>query len=179
MSKSANIEVELELTYLVRQLPVEVTGVTPMELTDIYVPEDSSRPRLRLRKKGNEYEITKKVPVSIDDLSNQTEQTIPLTPDEFKALAASSKRQVRKDRYRVVISGRSAEVDVFKDALNGLVLIDFEFSNAKDMRNFTPPRCCLADVTQELFVAGGQLAGATYKDIESDLNRYNYTKIVA
>jgi len=58
--------------------------------------------------------------------------------------------------------------------LKGLVLIDFEFSDEATMRSFTPPEVCLADVSQEAFVAGGVLAGKTYDDIASQLLTYNY-----
>ena len=38
----------------------------------------------------------------------------------------------------------------------------------EEKANFSPPDCCLADVTQEQFIAGGQLAGSTYAKIKSD-----------
>lgn len=172
-----NIEIELELTYLAKEIPAEVSGAAPVELMDIYVPEDAPRPYIRLRQKGKKYEITKKKPIDSSDFSRQTEQTIPLDEIEFNALSKSSSRKVVKDRYQVNIGGSPAEIDVFKDDLKGLVLIDFEFNNSEAKQSFQPPTCCLADVTQELFIAGGQLAGVKYSDIESDLNRFNYKKL--
>lgn len=68
-------------------------------------------------------------------------------------------------------------MDVFTGELSGLVLIDFEFQSEEDKAAFTPPSCCLADVTQEDFIAGGQLAGKTYEDIRSDLARFNYSPL--
>lgn len=177
MPKAQNIEVELELTYLARELPAELVGVKSTRITDTYIPEDSSYPPIRLRQKGDKYEITKKEPVNADDFSYQTEQTIPLREVEFNAIAKCSQRQVEKDRYKVNIESYEAEVDVFTGDLKGLVLIDFEFKDFQSKLDFTPPKCCLADVTQELFIAGGQLAGKKYEDIESDLARYKYKKI--
>jgi CYTH domain-containing protein len=81
---------------------------------------------------------------------------------------------VQKNRYKVTISGRPAEVDVFTGELNGLVVIDFEFDSPEEKAKFQPPTCCLADVTQEDFIAGGLLAGKSYQDIATDLERYNY-----
>jgi CYTH domain-containing protein len=172
-----NVEIELELTYLARRIPVEVKNVTPQRLIDIYVPEESDYPCIRLRQKDEKYEITKKKPVNRDDFSVQTEQTIPLEEDEFRALAKASGRKVVKDRYRVEIKGVIAEVDIFGDELTGLVLIDFEFDSPEAKAKFQPQEYCLADVTQELFVAGGQLAGKSYTDIETDLERFNYVKL--
>ena len=179
VSDPKNLEIELELTYLARELPAEIAGISPRRLFDIYVPEQISRPFIRLRQKGDQYEITKKKPLNDNDSSIQSEQTIPLDKEEFSALSTSSKRSVEKDRYQVGIDGNMAEVDVFTGALEGLVVIDFEFKSIEDMQAFTPPSCCLVEVTQELFIAGGQLAGRTYADIEDDLARYKYVKVVA
>lgn len=172
------MEVELELTYLASKLPDELNSATPQRLIDIYVPDSGvDHPHLRLRRKGNTYQITKKQPIKDGDASAQNETTIPLDENEFNALSVSSTKQVVKNRYNVVIDGHPAEVDVFLEGLSGLVLIDFEFPDEASKQNFSPPAVCLADVTQEGFVAGGLLAGKTYADIESDLQRFNYKSI--
>jgi adenylate cyclase len=171
------VEIELELTYLARELPIEISGVEPKAMLDIYLPEQSLRPYIRLRKKGENYEITKKKPIDDSDYSAQTEQTIPLEADEFAALSVTSNRKIQKNRYAVDIAGYPAEVDVFTGDFAGLVLIDFEFKTLAEKEQFQPPSCCLADVTQERFVAGGQLAGKSYTDVADDLLRFNYKPI--
>ena len=174
----ANIEIELELTYLAKELPKELASAEPTKLVDIYIPEALDvHSRLRLRQKGDRYEITKKIPLQEGDASAHTEYTIPLEALEFDALAPASQKRIVKNRYKVSISGHDAEVDVFEGELKGLVLIDFEFSSEADKAGFTAPACCLADVTQESFVAGGNLAGRSYADIESDLKRFNYVPL--
>lgn len=75
------------------------------------------------------------------------------------------------------IDGRPAEVDVFRDLLAGLVLIDFEFDNEKEKQAFQIPDIALADVTQEEFVAGGALSGKSYSDILPNLQRFDYKKL--
>lgn len=178
MTNTQPTELELELTYLAKELPVEITSVAPKELLDIYIPVDRNiHSKLRLRKKGDTYEITKKVQPHASDASMQHEFTIPIEDYEFDTLAAASDKRVEKYRYAVVIEGHNAEVDVFRGELAGLVLIDFEFDSEEEKATFTPPACCLADVTQEEFAAGGNLAGKTYADIADDLARYNYVKI--
>ncbi len=172
------VDVELELTYLAARLPDELNGTTPKEMQDVYVPADLSiHPRVRLRRKGDRYEFTKKTPISDGDASAHNEETVRLTEAEYKTLASASNRSVSKDRYNVVLGDHPAEVDVFTGPLAGLVLIDFEFDSAEALRSFTPPKECLADVTQEDFVAGGLLAGRSYADIEGDLQRFGYTRI--
>ena len=168
---------EIELTFLASQLPREIMGVTPKRLVDIYIPEDSSFPIVRLRQKDDEFEITKKVAVHEGDFSSHVEHTISLTKDEFEAMRKSSNRTVEKDRYFVKIDSFPAEVDVFLGELLGLVMIDFEFENEETEALFRIPTCCLADVTQEKFVLGGQLAGKSYADIQKKLDGFNYKRL--
>lgn len=171
-------EIEIELTYLARELPKEIKGIEPISMLDVFIPEDPKiHSQLRARQKDDKYEITKKFPVSDHDKSIQNEFTIPLTKIEFESIIKASNKQTKKDRYKVVIGGHAAEVDVFHGDLEGLVLIDFEFNSQKDKSKFIPPACCLVDVTQEEFVAGGYLAGKSYKDIEDRLLKFGYEKL--
>ena len=174
MSNPTNLEEEFELTFLAKSIPKEIKGVEPQKMRDTYLPQDSEHPHVRLRQKNDHYEITKKQPVNQSDISHQTEQTIPLDQEEYETLDQVSKRSVTKDRYVVNLNGHTAEIDVFTDGLKGLVVIDFEFENHEEKTAFMPPECCLAEITQENFIAGGMLAGKSYSDIEADLKRYGY-----
>lgn len=171
-------EIELEYTFLAASLPGEVTGVTAKRLVDVYIPEvTNTHPHLRVRQRGEVYEITKKSPLHDGDSSVMVEQTIPLDSVEFEYLSKASTIKIVKDRYNVIIQGFPAEVDVFQGELYGLVLIDFEFATIVDKESFVAPGICLADVTQESFIAGGMLAGKTYAAIQQDLDRFNYKAI--
>ena len=170
-------EIELELTFLAKELPKGVKTAKPTRIVDIYVPDTPKHSHLRLRQKGDKYEMTKKMPITEGDASEQIEQTIPLTKDEFVALSNCSKKRVAKDRYKVKIEGKMAEIDVFMDELKGLVLMDFEFNTIDEKTAFKMPSVALADVTQEDFIAGGLLAGKTYSDIAPELERFNYRRV--
>ena len=172
-----NQELELELTFLAKELPQDIKTVRPTRIVDIYIPDTPEHSHLRLRQKGDKYEITKKMPVTEGNASEQIEQTIPLTKEEFIALSSCSKKRVVKDRYNVAIEGKMAEIDVFTYELKGLVLIDFEFSTENEKSTFKIPDIALANVTQEEFIAGGLLAGKTYNDIAPELERFNYQPI--
>ena len=165
-------ELELELTFLAKELPDNIKLVEPTRIVDVYVPDIPEHSHLRLRQKGEKYEITKKMPIKEGDASEQIEQTIPLIKEEFIALSSCSKKRVVKDRYSVATEGKIAEVDVFADEL-----IDFEFSTENEKSTFKIPDIALADVTQEEFIAGGLLAGKTYNDIAPELERFNYQSI--
>jgi len=173
--KEINTEIELEYTFLPSHLPEDLRDAPVKRLIDVYVPEVGVvHPNLRLRQKGDSYTITKKVKLSENDASAHNEITIPLSNIEFTALSGSSNRKIVKDRYFIKIDGYDAEVDIFLGSLSGLVLIDFEFNNIEDQRSFVKPSLCLADVTQEDFIAGGMLAGKSYDLISNDLRRFDY-----
>jgi CYTH domain-containing protein len=170
-------EIELEKTYLAKFLPEGLKDSPNKEIKDIYIPQSVAHPSLRLRKRGDKYEITKKQPVQGTDSSEQYEHTISLTTEEFSALEQVKGKAVRKIRYYYNHKGVQAEVDVFQDELSGLVLVDFEFKEVTDKNNFEMPDFCLSDVTQDKFFAGGMLCGKKYSDIEVHLGELGYKKI--
>lgn len=169
--------IELEKTYLVKKLPENLKDCEFKEIIDVYIPKSSEHSKLRLRKNGDKFEMTKKEPVDDKDSSHQKEQTIILTKTEFDALNELEGKRVRKIRYCYNYNNQIAEVDMFQDLLKGLVVVDFEFEIMEEKDNFKMPDFCLADVTQELFIAGGVICGKCYKDIEDDLDRFNYKKL--
>lgn len=170
-------EIEFEKTYLAKYLPVEIGSAKSVLIRDIYIPQTAGHAHLRLRQKDDTYVITKKQPVSGNDSSKQFEYTIKLEKDEFEALASCSNKDFIKRRYFVELAGRQAEVDVYHEKLEGLVVIDFEFDNEKDKDEFEMPDFVLADVTQEESTAGGFLAGKTLDDIMPVLKGYGYKRL--
>lgn len=108
------------------------------------------------------------------DSSRMIEQTIELDADEFAELSAHGGKRVEKLWYYYPYQGLTAEIDVFGGGLEGLVLVDVEFTDREQQLQFPMPDFCLAEVTQEKFLAGGMLAGKQYKDIADQLARYQY-----
>lgn len=171
--------VEIEKTFLAAAVPAWIEGLEPVTMVDTYIPAVGvAQPKLRLRRKGNSFEATKKVLLDVGDASRQEEFTIPLSPKEFEALAQCSTRSVEKQRYsrtHATAAGEVVEeVDVFTGALDGLILVDFEFTDVEAFNSFAQPDYCGADVTQEDFIAGGFLAGSSLADITPDLERLSY-----
>lgn len=164
-------QVEHELTFLATDLPPELTASTPERIVDVYVPSDPAQhPRLRLRRRGERFELTKKLPVRAGDASAHRELTIPLTAEEFEELAVGDRR-VEKVRHQAEVQGHRVEVDVFTGALAGLVLIDVEFGSRAELLGYAPPDFFGPDVTQEDLIAGGLLAGRRFADIAPDLEQ--------
>jgi len=170
------MEIELERTFLLKELPKDIKKCKSVEILDIYFPTTMPHPILRLRKKDNQFILTKKAPVK-NDASEQKEQTIILSEEEFLALSTLPGKKLRKIRYYYPINKYLAEIDIFLDDLQGLALVDFEFPSIKEKERFSIPDFCLVDITQEDFIAGGSLAGRKYSDIEQFLKKCNYHKI--
>lgn len=167
---------EIEKTYLAKNIPKGLKNCKSIEIIDIYIPSSAENPKLRIRKKGNEYEITKKM-ILDNDPSKQKEETIKITGQEFDDFKTFAK-QIHKLRYYLDYTGKTAEIDVFLGALKGLIVVEFEFNSEKEKDSFEMPDFCLADVTEEKFISGGWLAGKSYREIEKELKRFRYKKIV-
>lgn len=169
--------IELEKTYLAKYIPEEVKTARKIEIVDVYIPKSEKHPILRLRKRGDKYEMTKKSPVSEGDSSKHNEHTIALSEEEFEALNEVSGKRVEKTRYEYKKNGQKFEVDVFSGSLTGLVLVDVEFDSEEVKNAFVAPEFCLAEVTEEEFTVGGMLCGKAYEDIEEKLKSFGYKKI--
>lgn len=165
---------EIEATYLAAAIPAGLENCEHQIISDTYFPAAAPHAHLRIRQKGDQFELTKKTQVDPNDAGNQREENITLTLEEYGALAAGEGRSVTKTRYFLPYNGLTAEVDVFEGPLEGLVLVEFEFETAEAKAAFTMPDFCLADVTQEDFVAGGVLAGKSYADLQPLLARFHY-----
>lgn len=93
--------IELEKTYLAKYLPLELKKSDSKEIIDIYIPANiqHAHRRLRIRKNGNDFEITKKMPIKYGDASAQKEQTIVLNEEEYEELNQHKGKRVRKIRH--------------------------------------------------------------------------------
>lgn len=171
-------DLEHERTFLVKRLPEGLAACRKKEIVDIFLPTATRHPILRVRRNGQRHEITKKYPVDEADHSVQHEFTIPLTPEEYAEIAASVKgKRFRKVRHYYEEGGTAFEVDVYQDALRGLVVADAEFKDGVGKEALAMPAWCLADVTQEEFLAGGMLCGKSYEEIEPLLGRFGYVRL--
>lgn len=170
-------EIELERTFLAKELPPNLVASPQKKMLDIYLPASAAHPTLRIRKIGDTIQITKKEPVTVDDRTILEENTIPLREDEYEELSQLPGKRVQKARYYYTENGRVYEIGVFEEDLKGLVLIDVEFKSIEEMRAFTPPAWILAELKETDFLAGGALCGKKYSDIENKLAEYGYSRI--
>ena len=169
--------IELEKTYLAKSIPAGLAESKYVDIADSFFPESARHPHLRLRRRGDMYEITKKQPVDNTDISKQVENTIPLSLGEYENLYLAGGKKFAKRRYQYPYQGRFAEVDVYQEDLSGLVIVDFEFDNEAAKNSFVMPDFCLVEVTQNESLAGGVLCGKKYSELEPELTGLGYSRI--
>jgi CYTH domain-containing protein len=80
----------------------------------------------------------------------RTELEWPISRQHFDAAwAISADRRVHKTRYRLPLDDYVAELDVFGDDLDGLVVVEVEFDSAESLSGFVPPRWFGREVTDD------------------------------
>jgi CYTH domain-containing protein len=167
---------EIERRFLVKELPEDLDKYPFEVLEDNYVPLNRKHPIIRIRRIGNKFFITKKTLQREDSHSFATEETIILDDEEYEFLKNIPGKKLKKKRYRYKYNGMDCEIDVYEGDLKGLVMIDFEFDNEEEFRNFEKPDFCL-EVEEEELIAGGYLCGKSYEDIKENLEKYGYKGI--
>jgi CYTH domain-containing protein len=98
--------------------------------------------------------------------SVRTELEWPISTDQFEAAWAHTEtRRVRKTRYQIDLVGSqpggtssTADVDVFHDELDGLVVAEVEFSSDEAMSAFMPPAWFGREVTDDPAYTNASLA---------------------
>lgn len=170
--------IEKERTYLLKYIPDGLFNCPSKDMSDHYIPLSVIHPTLRIRKQGEAMMITKKVPLNETDKSIQEEQTIVLNQSEYESLIQAPHKIIQKTRYYYPRQWYTCEIDVFTGSLEGLVIVDIEFTDTASMKSNPMPEFCLAEITQDERIAGGMIAGKSYEEIEPHLAGYNYSKII-
>lgn len=159
---------EIEKTYLVKKNPDNLSDYKGHQIKQGYISSTPSP--LRIRQNDNKFELTKKLPVKEGDFSSHEEINIPLTEYEFNKLWPLVEKYLEKTRYYLPLENNLiAEVNVYKGDLEGLVMVEVEFTSQKEMELFNPPIWFGKDVTQEDFSANSFLAGKTFTEIKKYL----------
>ena len=161
---------EIEKTFLVKKIPINLSSYKSDRIKQGYI--SSSPSPLRIRQKGDKFELTKKIPLKEGDFSSAEEINILLTEYEFNKLWPLIERSLEKTRYYIPLDNNLiAELDIFKSSLEGLSFVEVEFISQKQMELFQPPEWFGADVTQKIFSSNSFLAGKKYQQI-SNLKEY-------
>lgn len=158
---------ELERVFLVKKEP-NLKKHGRVEIWQSYL-RNGRRLRRQIDRKVMTYEITEKTELVPGDKSKRDEQTVHLERREYiLLLRLMAKRHLRKTRYRIPLGhGLTAELDVFRGRLRGLVLVEVEFPDEDAMEAFAPPAWFGREVTREKWASNSWLAGRSFKEIKS------------
>jgi CYTH domain-containing protein/CHAD domain-containing protein len=90
----------------------------------------------------------------------RTELEWPLSRDEFAVAWEQTRgRRIHKTRYRLPFDGLQVELDVFHDALDGLIVAEVEFDSEHALAEFQPPPWFGREVTDDVAYTNAALAG--------------------
>lgn len=156
--------IEIERTYLVKQIPGGLDLYPHERIEQGYLSEPPSP--LRIRQKGLKFELTKKFPTGSQGRSTNDEINIALREEEFRKLWPLTIKSLEKTRHFIPLeSGLTAELDVFHGPLEGLSFVEVEFEDVNQMKKFSPPSWFGRDVTDAEFSANVFLAGKSYREV--------------
>ena len=145
--------VERERKFLVRSLPnLPAVGT---DMRQGYLAIDGSV-GVRVR---DEVERGQTLTVKSGSGAVRTELEWSIEAPQFEAAwAITEDRRVHKTRYRMDVGARTAEIDVFHGSLDGLVLVEVEFSSMGELEEFEPPEWFGDEVTEDDRYANASLA---------------------
>jgi adenylate cyclase len=128
--------VEIERKFLVERAPeLERFEAVAIEQGYLALASDDGA-EVRLRRAGAELVLTIKGGTG----KVRVEEEVELDPERFDALwPLTEGRRLAKARHLVPLDGLIAEVDVYHEALAGLVVAEVEFETEADSDRFDPP----------------------------------------
>lgn len=165
--------VERERRFLLRERPADLPEGY-RRIRDWYV--DGTRLRLRRVEDphGNVLDLKlgqKYRPAPGAGLST-TLTNLYLTEVEFELLRRLGGRAIVKRRYSYCYAERDFSIDVFEQALEGLVMAEIEFDSDDAADGLAIPEFALAEVTSDPLFTGGVLARTTAAELQQALARF-------
>lgn len=159
---------EIEKTYLVKTIPINLNQYKSYKIKQGYISPTPGP--LRIRQKGDKFELTKKFPIKKNDYSIYEEINIYLSEYEFNKFWPLVEKSLEKTRYLIPLDNNLiAELDVYQGILKGLSIVEVEFKSKKEMNSFKPPKWFGKDITQEEFSSNFFLAGKNFSEIKNFL----------
>ncbi len=133
---------EIERKYLVRKLPENLEQYNKKEIAQGYL---CTEPVVRIRRSNDDYYMTYKG----DGLMVREEYNLPLTQEAYEHLRPKiDGLLIAKTRYLIPLDNKlTAELDVFEEDLNGLVIVEVEFNTVEEANAFHAPDWFGKDVT--------------------------------
>jgi adenylate cyclase len=151
---------EIERRFLVAgDPPLDLATETHRMVQGYLAVEPSYGVRVRSTN-DEEFYLSVKLLTAGDPLRRQ-EVEGSITSEDFRyAMEAVGDRVVRKRRSIIPLGEHRAEVDVFEDNLDGLVMVEVEFDDDRQAKEFDPPPWFGEEVTDDHRFSNAALAVA-------------------
>jgi adenylate cyclase len=146
---------EIERKFLVSEPPSWLADCPSEEIEQGYLAIAEDGDEVRLRRRGDASLLT----VKRGHGERREEEEVEIGDEQFEALwPLTDGRRLRKRRHRVEDPAATIEVDVYDDALAGLVTAEVEFPSEELADRFSPPRWLDEELTGDDRYANQRLA---------------------
>ena len=137
---------EIERKFIVVKAPPGLEHYPHAVIRQGYLALDPDGTEVRIRQKGDRFFQTLKRGAGLQRL----EVEILLTAAQFEALwPLTDGRRVEKTRYDIAFEGHVIELDVYEDALAGLLTAEVEFASLEASVAFQPPLWLNREITED------------------------------
>jgi len=137
--------VEIERKWLVKESP-DLSKRKGVRIAQGYLAATAEGTEVRLRRKGNQYFETVKTGKGL----RRGENEIELSSKQFRGLwPATRGRRLEKVRYTLKWRRRSLALDVYRNRLAGLKVVEVEFKTRKQAKAFSAPEWFGTEVTED------------------------------
>ncbi|MCQ2537535.1 MAG: CYTH domain-containing protein [Lachnospiraceae bacterium] len=145
---------EIERKFIVKDMPDLSTAKEVWHIEQAYL---CGKPTLRIRKKNDEYILTYKSQKGLGKMCKEfntrinEEVELPLSKSAYEHLLSKcDDNVVYKTRYIFPLDEKhKAELDVFRDKLEGLRMVEVEFETPEEAKDFVAPEWFGTDVSAD------------------------------
>jgi CYTH domain-containing protein len=126
--------IEIERKFLVKTMP-DLSHAQKVYIHQGYITHSNDSVEVRLRQKDEQYFIT----VKSGSGMVRNEHEISIDQQQFETLWPETEgKRIEKHRWTGRLNEQTFELDIFTGDLKSLVLVEVEFSSAKEADNFEP-----------------------------------------
>ncbi len=138
---------EIERKYLVRHLPAHLDTYESILMNQGYIVSGPGVREVRVRREGARYRLGIKSGSGIE----REELEVDLSEEQFEQLWELTKGQrVSKCRYLIPWKEYTIELDVYDEALKGLIVAEVEFPDIESADRFSPPEWFGREVSEDV-----------------------------
>ncbi len=134
---------EIERKFLIKELPL-LQGYNTSKITQGYISID---PVIRVREMAPNYFLT----VKSKGAMIREEFELAITQEQYASLCSKLEGvAIEKTRYFIPLDNHlTAELDIYKGALKGLITVEVEFSSSEEASCFNVPMWFGRDITYD------------------------------